>query len=84
MKELIKIQWSYELLHSIRHAVFAPSQFNKYAAAGFPGLTDLLFDYGDLVGEEKGKREEEIKKHTSDLTIMIERAARWLQDGYQI
>ena len=70
--------------YGFRHAVFAPSQFDIYVAAGFPGLSDLLYKYDDLEGEEKMNREEEIKRHISDLTIMTERAVRWLQEGYQI
>ncbi|XP_063877913.1 glutamate carboxypeptidase 2-like [Scylla paramamosain] len=67
-----------------RHAVFAPSQFNNYAAAGFPGLLDLLYKIDTLQGQERADREEAIKKHVSQLTILMHAAAKFLKDLHLI
>nr|XP_045619566.1 N-acetylated-alpha-linked acidic dipeptidase 2-like [Procambarus clarkii] len=68
----------------IRHAVFAESQFDKYAASGFPGITDLLYNMEKLTDTERQEREEQIKRHVSDLTIMMQRAASFLKDFHVI
>ena len=61
------------ILHG-RHSVFAPSQFDNYASAGFPGITDLMYTYDALSGDEKLKHEEVIRIHVSLLTIITNRA----------
>ena len=46
--------------------------------AAFPGISDLLHDIENL---EEGKRKERIrniKKHLSDLMIILQQAASWL------
>ncbi|XP_069165778.1 N-acetylated-alpha-linked acidic dipeptidase 2-like isoform X3 [Procambarus clarkii] len=68
----------------IRHAVFAPSQFDSYAASGFPGITDLLYNMETLTDTERQEREEQIKRHVSDLTIMMQRATSFLKDFHVI
>ncbi|XP_069165588.1 N-acetylated-alpha-linked acidic dipeptidase 2 [Procambarus clarkii] len=68
----------------IRHAVFAPSQFDSYAASGFPGITDLLHNMETLTDTERQEREEQIKRHVSDLTIMMQRATSFLKDFHVI
>ncbi|XP_066957621.1 N-acetylated-alpha-linked acidic dipeptidase 2-like [Macrobrachium rosenbergii] len=65
---------------TIRHAIFAPSQFDSYAAAGFPGISDLLYKIGDLQEEELIKRQKEIRRHISDLTILLQKASGFLED----
>ncbi|XP_064110868.1 N-acetylated-alpha-linked acidic dipeptidase 2-like [Macrobrachium nipponense] len=65
---------------TIRHAIFAPSQFDNYAAAGFPGISDLLYRIDDLQGEELSKRHKEIRRHISDLTILLQKASGLLED----
>ncbi|KAK7069649.1 hypothetical protein SK128_003416 [Halocaridina rubra] len=64
----------------IRHAVFAASKFDSYAASGFPGISDLLYDIDDLEGETLDQRKNEIRKHISDLTILMQRAVNLLKD----
>ena len=61
-----------------RNAIFAPSKFNAYGGAAFPGITDLLHEIEDLASDEKTKRYKELKKHVSDLMIMIKEASRFL------
>nr|XP_053627350.1 glutamate carboxypeptidase 2-like [Cherax quadricarinatus] len=68
----------------IRHAVFAPSQFDNYATSGFPGISDLLHNIEELNETERLKKEEEIKRHISDLTIMVQRAVSLLKDFHMI
>ena len=62
----------------VRNAIFAPGKYNKYGAAAFPGLGDLLHEIDDLEKEAKEKRWKEIRKHLSDLMIMIQEASRFL------
>lgn len=69
---------------SVRHAVFAPSQFDNYATAGFPGISDLLYGYDGLGPEETTERQKEIKRHISDLTILVQRASSLLEDFHSI
>ncbi|MPC70070.1 Glutamate carboxypeptidase 2 [Portunus trituberculatus] len=67
-----------------RHTVFAPSQFNNYASAGFPGLVDLLYKIDTLQGKERADREEEIRKHISHLTIFMRAAEKFIKDVHLI
>ncbi|KAK7083133.1 Glutamate carboxypeptidase 2, partial [Halocaridina rubra] len=67
-----------------RHAIFSPSQFDSYAASGFPGISDLLYKIDDLDYEENAQREKDIKRHISDLTILIQRATSLLKDFHLI
>ncbi|KAK8751452.1 hypothetical protein OTU49_008543 [Cherax quadricarinatus] len=69
---------------TVRHAVFAQSQFDNYAPARFPGISDLLYRIEELDAAERLEKEDEIRKHISDLTIMMERAASFLQDFHLI
>ena len=69
--------------HYYRQAIFAPSLFDNYASSGFPGITDLLFDYEEVKAQDKIQRENELKKHVSDLTIMTHRAISMLTDFHQ-
>ncbi|CAL4108335.1 unnamed protein product, partial [Meganyctiphanes norvegica] len=64
----------------VRHAVFSPSQFNNYAAAAFPMITDLLYGLEKLSGDDLINRHKEICKHISDLTIMVHSAINMLKE----
>lgn len=64
---------------STKHAIFAPAKTNAYGSNAFPGLTDLLADFGDLTGDEMSQRVKELKRHTSDLMIIINNAADFLE-----
>ena len=68
----------------IRNAIFAPSQFNAYGGAAFPGITDLLHEIEDLDDISKKERYEELKKHVSDLMIMIQAASRFLMPVFKV
>jgi hypothetical protein len=63
----------------IRNALFAPGKFNTYGSSALPGITDLLHEINDLETTAKEQRWEEIKRHLSDLMIMIQEAARYLK-----
>ena len=67
-----------------RNAIFAPAKFNSYAGSAFPGISDLLHEIDDLGGEAKSARWKEIRRHVSDLMIMIQEAARFLNPVEQI
>ena len=69
---------------SARHAIFASGLFDTYGSSAFPGLTDALHEYEDLTGEEKIKRDKVIKRHISDLTILMHRAKLFLKDPTSI
>ena len=64
---------------TVNHAIFAPAKFNAYGAAAFPGISDLLHEIEKLRGEESLKRWEEVKRHISDLMIMVQDAANFLK-----
>ena len=68
----------------IRNAIFAPGKFNSYAGAAFPGISDLLHEIDDLKDGAKSARWKEIRRHVSDLMIMIQEAARFLNPVEQI
>ena len=64
---------------SIRNAVFAPGKYNMYGGGGFPGIPDLLYDIDRLESEERKTRWKTIKKHVSDLMILIQAATKFLK-----
>merc|ERR1719369_1783444 len=68
----------------IRNALFSPAKFNAYGGAAFPGISDLLFGWEKLDNESRVIRFEEIKKHLSDLMIILRQAASWLSTEYHM
>ena len=68
----------------VRNAIFAPGKFNAYGGAAFPAIGDLLHEIDDLEPKEKSKRWEQLKRHVSDLMIMINEAAGFLRPGDEI
>ncbi|KAB7496032.1 hypothetical protein Anas_04285 [Armadillidium nasatum] len=69
---------------SVRNAAFASSQFDDYASSGFPALSDLLYDFDSLNQTEQQSRTKTIKRHISDLMIMTDRAADFLEDVFLV
>ncbi|KAB7496033.1 putative zinc metalloprotease TRE2 [Armadillidium nasatum] len=69
---------------SVRNTAFASSNFDEYSSSGFPALSDLLYDFDKLNQTEQQSRTKMIKRHISDLTIMTDRAAAFLEDVYLI
>ena len=67
-----------------RHAIFSPSKFNSYGGAAFPGIDDLLYGIDRLQGDDLTAREKELKKHISDLMIVIQNAASFLQPLFKL
>ncbi|RXG60792.1 hypothetical protein Avbf_16897, partial [Armadillidium vulgare] len=39
---------------TVRNAAFSQSLFDKYSSSGFPGFTDLLYDFDSLNQTEQG------------------------------
>ena len=68
----------------IRHSIFSPAKFNAYNGAAFPGISDLLHDEAEMVGDEKEKRWKEIHRHLSDLMIIFRQAAAWLSPVHDV
>ena len=62
----------------LKHAVFAPSYGNVYDSSAFPGLLYLLDGFNELEGSELEERTEKLKRHVSDLMILINNAADFL------
>ena len=62
----------------VRNAIFAPAKFNSYGGAAFPGISDLLHEIEELDPKAKSERYKELKRHVSDLMIMIQEASRFL------
>ena len=68
----------------VRHAIFGPGKFNQYAGSAFPGISDLLHEIDDLERDTKSDRWKEVRRHVSDLMIMIQEAARFLRPTERI
>jgi len=62
-----------------RHAIIAPSQFDAYGGAAFPGLGDLVHGIEEMSESDRAVQIEKLKRHTSDLMILVNRAAKYLQ-----
>jgi hypothetical protein len=67
-----------------RNAIFAPGKFNSYEGGAFPGIGDLLHEIDDLEDIPKAARWKKIRRHVSDLMIMILEATRFLNPVEQI
>lgn len=50
------------------------------AGTVFPGIKDLMHDFGDLTTAEKPERIKMLKRHLSDLMIAFRQATFWLSD----
>jgi len=64
-----------------RHVVTAPSLFDAYGGSAFPGIGDLLYKL-DQTQENSADNKmvmKQIKKHVSDLMVIIKRAANYLK-----
>jgi len=67
-----------------RHVVTAPSLFDAYGGSAFPGVGDLLYKLEgfNTTDPEHEKTLKQLKKHVSDLMIIIQRAADYLKPFY--
>jgi len=68
----------------LRHALFSPSKFNSYGGSAFPGISDLLHEVNKLDAGDRQQRFKEIRKHLSDLMIVLQQAASWLSTEDEI
>ena len=68
--------------NSTKHALFATPTFShtESSLATFPGIADLLYKLDKLSVEEQSRRKEALRKHVSDLTIMIHQATLHLSE----
>ena len=64
-----------------RHVVTAPSLFDAYGGSAFPGIGDLLYklEQSDEASQEYRLTVKQLRKHISDLMIITQRAAHYLQ-----
>ena len=67
-----------------RHAIYSPALFDSYAGAAFPGIGDLIHKIDELEGDELTQRVKELKRHVSDLMIVIQNAASFLKTFHHI
>ena len=81
MEKVFIMDGGIPLRDETRHAIFAPGKFNIYGGGAFPAISDLLYEHDKLVQDtpEYNKRWDLIKRHVSDLMIMTQNAARYLQ-----
>ncbi|CAH1792640.1 unnamed protein product [Owenia fusiformis] len=61
-----------------RHVVYAPSVRDSYTGAGFPGLTDALYDIDSLAGDESTERWIEVEQQLAVTAFTIQSAATTL------
>ena len=64
------------------HAIMSPAKFDSYGSGYFPGIGDLLYDYETLTEDEKKVRVVTLKKHVSQLMVVILRAVDYLKEVY--
>jgi len=66
-----------------RHVIVAPSLFDAYGGSAFPGVGDLLYriQEQDTGSEEHTRLVKLLRKHVSDLMIVVKRATRHLYLG---
>jgi hypothetical protein len=64
-----------------RHVISAPSLFNSYGGSAFPGVGDLLYNLEGLdpASSDHLKVVKQLRKHVSDLMIIIQRATEYLK-----
>merc|ERR1711909_268406 len=64
-----------------RHVITAPSLFDAYGGSAFPGVGDLMFSLEELEpeSEQYEKVVKQLRKHISDLMIIVQRAAEYLR-----
>ena len=63
-----------------RHAIISPSKYDSYGSSVFPGISDLLHGIDALSGAELDARVEQLKRHVSDLMVVIKAAENYLKD----
>jgi len=64
-----------------RHVITAPSLFDAYGGSAFPGVGDLMFSLEELEpdSDQYEKVVKQLRKHISDLMIIVQRAAEYLK-----
>jgi len=63
-----------------RHVIVAPSMFDAYGGSAFPGVGDILYNINeqDPGSAEHTRLVKVLRKHVSDLMILIGRASQHL------
>ena len=60
-----------------RHVIYAPSMFDAYSGAMFPGLTDLMYEIDKQA--DPAARWEMVKKHYATIVFCVGKAAATLK-----
>ena len=66
------------------HAIMSPAKFDAYGSGYFSGIGDILYDFDNQTPEEQESRKLTLKKHLSDLMIVILRASDHLKEVYRL
>lgn len=66
------------------HAIISPAKYDSYGSGIFPGIGDYLYDFDLQDEEEQLKRKEILKKHVSQLMIVLLRAVDHLKEVYRM
>ena len=66
-----------------RHVLFAPSSFDSYAGATFPGLVDLMWRIDQLSAKEQTQKWEDVKRHLATIIYTVESAISVLKPTTQ-
>jgi hypothetical protein len=64
------------------HAIISPGKFNSYGSGYFPGISDHIYNFDSQTDAEKERRVKILRKHVSDLMIIILRAVDHLKEIY--
>lgn len=65
----------------IKHVLFAPSQFDMYSGALFPGLVDLMWHIEDVRdGLEKVERWQQVRQHLATVVFTVQSATTVLRN----
>ena len=63
---------------------FVPFLNYFLGGSAFPGISDLLHEVNKLDAGDRQQRFKEIRKHLSDLMIVLQQAASWLSTEDEI
>ena len=66
------------------HAIMSPAKFDSYGSGYFPGIGDQLYDFDAQTEDEKNRRLKILRKHVSQLMIVILRAVDHLKEVYRL
>ena len=78
----MKLRQTFVFVHSETQAFYF--KFDSYGSGYFPGIGDLLYDFDNQTEEEQKIRLVTLKKHVSQLMVVILRAVDHLKEVYRL